>query len=550
MEIWPEQFEAACKQAEGFARAGKLGNRERELVDLYKRYQSVLETRSLYDKEGLFWIVRQLLQDGQREPCDRLDLVVVDGFTDFTRTQLEILDVLAERSASLLITLPDEPTDEREDLFAKLRSTLAQLRKRHPALQLEMTKRRERPDWPALDHVEQELFKSPRRMQPVSDHGGIEFMAASGTVAEVEELARRVKRLLVKGDESRTPARRVKPDEVTIVCRSLGECGTLIREIFTRYGIPIASESGRPLGHSPSITALMALVKLTVDDWPFRDLLAVLGSNYFRPRWQEAASPGVPEATERTIRRMQVPSSRAALLEAIQTHADRPPEEVNPHDPLFAERSEKRNRMRAEALLALPLLRRLGEALDRLPSQASAAAWSTALQALADETGLSRSMNDAAGDVLHSQPRHDFREDYAAWNSFHNVAAGRRPLGATRRRRFEPDSVRRIACVSGNDRRRRATSRRSRRNRLRASALRHHGPHRGDAVSFRRRAFGEVVPGERRRWPNLWRFGSSATRPRRPAAHFHGAVPPRRDVALLRNDHPRRTPAVAFVSRA
>lgn len=427
VEIWPEQFETACKQSDGFRKGARLAPRETELVALYKSYQAVLEQQQLYDKEGLFWIARQLLQDGQRAPCDKLDLVVVDGFTDFTRTQLEILDVLAERSAAMLITLPDEDSQEREDLFAKPRGTLAQLRKRHPSLRLERTARRDRPDWPALDHVEQQLFKSPRRMTPVDDHAGIEFIAASGSVAEIEELARRVKRLLVKGDESTKPARKVRPDEVTIVCRSLGECGTLVREIFTRYGIPTACEAGRPLGHSPSLTALMALLKLAVEDWPFRDLLAVLGSNYFRPGWTEAADADVPAATERTIRRMQVPSGRAALLEAIEKLAMRLPEEVGADDSALFERKEKKNKARAEALLALPLLRRLGEALDRLPSQASAAAWSEALQTLADDTGLTRSMSDATRDRLHSQPQRDFREDYAAWKTFHKaLAAGDR----------------------------------------------------------------------------------------------------------------------------
>lgn len=432
VEIWPEQFEDACKRAADFAQRGKPAQRERELIELYKSYQDILEKHQLYDAEGLFWSARSLLQAGQRAPYDGLKLVVVDGFTDFTRTQLEILDELARRSEQLVISLTDEESNEREDLFAKPRRTLAQLRERHAGLEVRRLPRRPEAEWPALAHVERELFKSPRRMQSAESHERIEFIAASGTVAEVEELARRVKRLIVVGDDSATPLRRVRPEEITIVCRSLTDNGSLLREFFTRYGIPTALESGRPLGQSPSLTALMALVKLGHDDWPFRDLLAVLGGNYFRPNWQETASPGVPEATERTIRRMQVPSGRDVLLETIDKVAHRAPDVVDPRDP-FSERSERRNRERADALLALPVLKRLATALDALPSQASAAEWSEALKELARETGILQSMSDAKSDQLHSQPLRDLGDDFAAWNSFHQaLGAGDRLAQLTR----------------------------------------------------------------------------------------------------------------------
>ncbi len=113
VEIWPEQFEDACKRAADFAQRGKPAQRERELIELYKSYQDILEKHQLYDAEGLFWSARSLLHAGQRAPCDGLKLVVVDGFTDFTRTQLEILDELARRGEQLVISLTDEESNER-----------------------------------------------------------------------------------------------------------------------------------------------------------------------------------------------------------------------------------------------------------------------------------------------------------------------------------------------------------------------------------------------------------------------------------------------------
>lgn len=420
VEIWPEHFEQACRTADGLGPPGKLADRERELIALYGEYQLELTKHSLYDQEGRFWSARHNLQQGQRRPWERLDLVVVDGFSDFTRTQLEILDELAKRSADVVVSLPDEPGDDRDELFAKPRRTLAQLRVRRSDLIVEPCERRKQADWPALDHVERELFKSPRSMKPATDTARIEFIASQGAVAEIEELARRIKRLLIMGDDTVRPARRVQPHEIAVVFRSLGESAPLVSEFFTRYGIPVAVETGAPLGRSPSVTALVGLIRLAVEDWPFRDLLAVVGSNYFRPAWPEWQRPGAATALERTIRFAQLPSGRSELLALIEREAMRAPEEAKPGDPIGAERAARLNRRRADALLALPVLRKLAAALDELPGSATAAEWSSALTDLAGEVGLVRSMSEARAGKLRSQPHRDLGDDFAAWRLFHD----------------------------------------------------------------------------------------------------------------------------------
>ena len=92
LEIWPEDFERALPSRGATAK-------DRELLDLYQAYQQRLREHHLYDAEGRFWSARDWLKKtpGDGTPRPRLRLVVADGFTDFTRTQHEILDILAER---------------------------------------------------------------------------------------------------------------------------------------------------------------------------------------------------------------------------------------------------------------------------------------------------------------------------------------------------------------------------------------------------------------------------------------------------------------------
>lgn len=420
VEIWPEQFEEACRESAALgAPQGRLSSRDQELFALYRDYQHTLNRAQLYDLEGRFWNARHLLQEGQVEPFGRLQLVVVDGFTDFTRTQHEILEQLAARAEEVVISLLDEAETRRPDLFAKTRTTLAQLTERHPTATVRRLARREPAPWPALDHVERQLFMSPRETTKQADSAGIEFIAAVGAVGEMEQLARRVKRLLVFGDETTSTAQPepIRPDDVVVMFRSVDDAAPLVREIFTRYGIPTAIETGRSLSRSPSLTALVALVALDAEDWPFQSLLGIVGSNYFAPDWASAHETGVEAATERTIRYLQIPHGRAELLEATRKLAGSQPVEIKADDP-FVEGNRLRNRRRTDAQLAYRLLQDFADVFDKLPRKATAAGWAAALEQLAQDTGLWRRMHEVEEHPLLSQPVRKKRDDITAWGVF------------------------------------------------------------------------------------------------------------------------------------
>jgi ATP-dependent helicase/nuclease subunit B len=225
LEIWPDDFRRAC------ASRG-LDDRDVELSEIYDVYQQTLREHGLFDAEGRFWSARDVLQKGEegkgeetvnlpspfgREAggegrgeesgkgpspsaltlaCSQRERgpnsvhssliphpsslipqplsIVVDGFTDFTRTQHEILVILASRGEEMLITLPLEATPARDanraggtpalrtDLFTKPLKTLDQLRQRHPRATIEQVDRPTTSPWPAMAHLEQTLFQNPR----------------------------------------------------------------------------------------------------------------------------------------------------------------------------------------------------------------------------------------------------------------------------------------------------------------------------------------------------------------------------------------------------
>ena len=385
LEIWPDEFLQACRQR-------GMTAKDRELWHLYNEYQLLLNRRHLFDAEGRFWSARALVRDGQRKPFERLRFVVVDGFTDFTRTQQEVLENLAGRVEWLAISLPGEPEPRRRELFAKTTRTLEELQRRHPKLTVEELSRCSRADfqsvppatsdrrsdsgdglqlrptvqWPAMSHLEREVFRNPREARPAEGMHGVEILACSGAVGEIEVIGRRIKRLLVQGDGE--PGKTsVPPADILVVFRSLHEAGELVREVFSELGIPLAIESQPSLDRASLVGALVSLLRLHVQDWPFRELLTLFGNNYFRPKWPAWEKGRAVIAAEHLVRRLQIPSGRRQLVGQIQRWAQQPRPE-----PSGEGQSDRRLKRWEQANLAVPLLVKLEQAFDGAAEESDA----------------------------------------------------------------------------------------------------------------------------------------------------------------------------------
>lgn len=380
LEIWPEHFRDAVARKGGTAK-------DSELLELYETYQARLTERQWFDPEGLIWFARALLRDGQQAPCPRLELLVADGFSDFTRTEHEILELLARRSERALITIPDEEGDERGDLFAKARRTLAQLRNHHPECRVERLAARTGGDWPAMEHLERRLFGHPRRAVPATDTRRLKVLAAGRELGELEQVAAEIKSLLTDGDpDSRA---RVRPGDIVVVFRSLESAAPLVREVFERCGIPYYLERATALSEAPLVAALVQLLRLHAQDWPHRVLLGVLNQAYCRPAWPDW-QPRAMRALELVVREAQLPRGREALRQRCERAAQRA-------SALAAvDETERDQAQLVES--AARILRSLQETLSRLPERATADHWLRSLGALAEELGYPRelSVRDAA----------------------------------------------------------------------------------------------------------------------------------------------------------
>ena len=367
-----------------------------ELAHLYAAYVGQLAEHGLVDLDGAHLAARDALAAGTCRRFQALDVIVADGFTDFTRTQHDILRLLAPRTKQLLISLPDDGS--RPDLFAKVSATLAELRHHHP--KLEVLRFAPRPSaWPAVGYLGQHIFCHPTQVSPPSAEvidtlDRLEIVEAAGAHDEILEIARRVKYLLTreKGTgpfSSQQPASAellpkmdlspfsagTRPSEIVVVFRSLADVAQRVREVFDQVGIPYYLESNPLLVTTPVVRTLLALLRLDAEDWSFRRVISVLTNTMLT-----ALDEGARQAADWLVRDLQIAQGRAALLQRVaQLAADA----TSPGQSEYAERRS------TQAQRAKPLLDHLANALDNLPQEATLAEWCQALARAGSALGLS-----------------------------------------------------------------------------------------------------------------------------------------------------------------
>jgi ATP-dependent helicase/DNAse subunit B len=369
----------------------------RQCAHLYGRYQQQLRRLRLLDVEGRIWYARDLLNRGQRRPFEDVRAVFVDGFTDFTRTQAEILLGLCEWVEELWLALPHEQGDERAELFALPRAVVERFARLAP--RREFRDDRDASATPAgLAHVERQLFRPLQAITRSADADGLLLIEAPGMLGEVRLVAREVKSLLLRGTAA---------DEILLTTRDLAPYADLVREVFAEYGIPLDVEGAEPLARNPAVSALLRALRVPEDGWPFAGVTALLRSGYFRPDWPEAREPAdVAQRAEALLRLLGQSRHREAYLRAVDKWADDP----IPAPPDEQAEASRRDRITKWAGQCRPFLRRFFAAWDAAPRQAPLGRHLDWLRRFADDLGITRAADGRAAVALRR-----FWDELTAW---------------------------------------------------------------------------------------------------------------------------------------
>jgi len=379
--------------------------RSKDVAAIYASYQKTLVELGVFDAEGLFWWARDILRTGRRRPFEELREVIVDGFWDFTTTQLDVLKLLVDGVDAAAITLPHDDAAGAAELYEFTAHTLERLKATFPEASVERGPEA-RPATAPLEQLSTRLFRRasvPRvARQPVASGAGklpaphdtaVQIIDAPGRRREVEEIARQIKTLVLAGD--------AKPGDIAVVARRLDDYAGLLRTTFTQYGIPLYVMHGHPALRRPVVQTALAIYNVVASDFRRDDVINLLNSNYvtFSP---DGPEPGISaDELGRVARAARIVSGkrtwaqrfgvRARRLERTIEHASA----IEDEEQEYADESAAREEL-AELQQATAHIRALFAVLDRIPRKATLQEHAIALLELIETFDIPARVAEAA----------------------------------------------------------------------------------------------------------------------------------------------------------
>lgn len=263
--VSPEQLIRAGEEAEGPG-----GDKLTDLGLICGAYEALVAQTALDPRDRLTRAADKLT----RCPWARGKDLWLDGFTDFTPQQQEVLRHLLRQANQVTVTLTCDHLEEDEGgtgIFSPARLTAARLLRlaagEGVSCEVEhlVSDYSTKPD--ALKYLEQALF-GHEDIRPVPQAGAVELFRASSPRAEVEWAAARTLRL------ARDNGLRFR--DIGVVARNYGAYRDLIESIFPRFGIPVFSSAMSDILEKPVLALVTAALDTVAGNYAYDDVFRYL----------------------------------------------------------------------------------------------------------------------------------------------------------------------------------------------------------------------------------------------------------------------------------
>lgn len=257
--ISSQDLMAAAKQTEG-----TLAQKLEELALILDSYDALCAQGHRDPRDQMTWCLEQL------EDCTFAaeHVFYIDGFPDYTRQHLAIVDHLIRNSSMVTVGINCDRMDTDALAFEKAADTASQLVRcaQRAGVEVEIQALDDRDD--ALQQLCLGLFQGKL---PGNDAiGGRVFAVSADSVqAEVQAAADRVMELVRSG---------CRYHDISIVCADLGKYENVLRLVFNRRRIPLYLSGTDDILQKTVISTVLAAIEAALGGFEQRSVLRYLKS--------------------------------------------------------------------------------------------------------------------------------------------------------------------------------------------------------------------------------------------------------------------------------
>lgn len=260
---------AQLREIAGFAE-GLAAKRLEDLALIYGAYDAMTTQGAADPRDSLTRLVATLNHSTFLAGKD----CYLDGFTDFTPQEEQVIRALLTQGASLSVALccdALDPSDDPAGIFASARHTALRLlrlaEQNHIPTTVETCHAAQESRLPLFAHLEQQLFADPP-LPYEGDTDALSLLAANSRRDEVMTVAGQIRALLQSGG--------VRAREIAVAARDLGPYRDLITATFARYEIPVFQSDMQPILEKPIFTLLTAALDVVAGNFAYEDIFRYL----------------------------------------------------------------------------------------------------------------------------------------------------------------------------------------------------------------------------------------------------------------------------------
>ncbi len=242
-----------------------------ELVKLYERYQKALNKSKLMDSEDFLAQALSYLHNGI---FSEVELLLIDGFHDYTQLELKFIKKLTSLIPNVYVTLPYQVSDPVSPSPAFVVSHKTYSRLSELNLQELPLDENRRTTSRMLGHIEANIFSQPEDKtltEPDSSGTSLRITAAANMQDEVEQIARVIRKLTYQDGYTFS--------QIAVIFRNIEKYRDIVGNTFARFSIPVRIYGKKPLKDNPLIKAIINTAQVFTDKWQDEAVWKVLKSN-------------------------------------------------------------------------------------------------------------------------------------------------------------------------------------------------------------------------------------------------------------------------------
>lgn len=263
-----DEFKRCCISAEDLLRAareteGSLSQKLEELALLMAAYDSLCSRGKRDPRDQMSWLLEQL-EDGD---FAEKHVFYIDGFPDFTRQHMAIVEHLIRVSPEVTVSLNCDEADSGQMAFEKAGATAGQLVRAAQRLgvpvRVEMIAERQ----DALHLLREHLYQG--HIVRGSVPNVLQTLRGDTPWEEVMSAAHTVRRLVTAGARYR---------DVTVVCADPGTYQPLVNFIFRRMHIPVYQSGNEEILQKSMIATVLTALDAALSDFDQKNVFRYLRS--------------------------------------------------------------------------------------------------------------------------------------------------------------------------------------------------------------------------------------------------------------------------------